>query len=126
MKNIVTEKEFNELVWNYGASGDKTIKDYSDDCQSVICEAWNFVKDDVEDSSTDSTKEIDEQINSFYDQFLQYYILANISNPYESDGDISGWLFYTAIEAKNGGYKDMNEIQKELNEHYAKEHEANE
>ena len=65
----MTEKEFNELVWNYGASGDKVFSEtLSDDIKNNIVNAWAEIEPMLENSNIndDDTSKEDSVISSYY------------------------------------------------------------
>lgn len=65
----MTEKEFNELVWNYGASGDKVFTEtLSDNIKNNIVNAWVEIEPMLENSDVndDDTSKEDSVISSYY------------------------------------------------------------
>lgn len=65
----MTEKEFNELVWNYGASGDKVFTEtLSDNIKNNIVNAWAEIEPMLENSDVndDDTSKEDSVISSYY------------------------------------------------------------
>ena len=65
----MTEKEFNELVWNYGASGDKVFTEtLSDNIKNNIINAWAEIEPMLENSDVndDDTSKEDSVISSYY------------------------------------------------------------
>jgi hypothetical protein len=65
----MTEKEFNDLVWNYGASGDKVFSEtLSDDIKSGIVNAWAEIEPMLENSdiNDDDTSKEGSVISSYY------------------------------------------------------------
>ena len=65
----MTEKEFNELVWNYGASGDKVFTEtLSDNIKNNIVNAWAEIEPMLENSdiNDDDTSKEDSVISSYY------------------------------------------------------------
>ena len=60
----MTVKEFNELVWNYGASGSKVLEGLTAKEKEAVVNTWN----DVEFELNNDTEEekIDSMINSYY------------------------------------------------------------
>ena len=65
----MTEKEFNELVWNYGASGDKVFTEtLSDNIKNNIINAWAEIEPMLENSdiNDDDTSKEDSVISSYY------------------------------------------------------------
>lgn len=61
---------FNNAVWLYGAMGTDVLSDLSEPQKEVIFLAWADVARDVEDN-TASEEEIDNRINSFYNDFVK-------------------------------------------------------
>lgn len=62
----MTKKDFNELVYHYGASGSKAVEGFTDEEIEVVSMAWAAA--DVDDDEK-SEKETDNIINSFYVDF---------------------------------------------------------
>lgn len=57
-------KDFNELVYEYGASGTKALEGFSEEQRLVVRLAWK------EYNEEDSLEETDEKINSHFEEFM--------------------------------------------------------
>lgn len=58
-------KDFNELVYEYGASGTKALEGFSEEQRLVVRLAWK------EFNEEDSLEETDEKINSHFEEFME-------------------------------------------------------
>lgn len=68
LKTISNQNEFNELVWNYGASGTKVFNEYqlSEEQKETVSLAWSEYEKNINDISEENADEI---INSYYSNF---------------------------------------------------------
>ena len=85
----MTVKEFNELVWNYGASGSKVLEGLTDKEKEAVVNTWN----DVEFELNNDTEEekIDSMINSYYKdtKYRISFSYYNLNGDYLGGGLIS-------------------------------------
>lgn len=67
-----TVDSFNNAVWLYGAMGTRILDNstMSEPQRNVVISTWSQVATDVEDDNV-MESEIDEKINSFYDDFVK-------------------------------------------------------
>lgn len=63
-KPAIDKKKFIEMVYDYGASGDKTLEGLADNQKQAIASAWSTFKAEDEEGETD------EKFGSFYSDFL--------------------------------------------------------
>ena len=63
-KPAIDKKKFIEMVYDYGASGDKTLEGLNDNQKQAIASAWSTFQAEDEENETD------EKFGSFYSDFL--------------------------------------------------------
>lgn len=66
----MTQKEFNEVVWNYGASGAKAYSDLelTEEQKQIIAQSWAENERALEG---DDTTKNDTIIDSYYEDFVE-------------------------------------------------------
>ena len=63
-KPAIDKKKFIEMVYDYGASGDKTLEGLNDNQKQAIASAWSTFQAEDEENETD------EKFGSFYSDFM--------------------------------------------------------
>ncbi len=87
LKTISNKNEFNELVWNYGASGTKVFDEYqlSEEQKETVSLAWSEYENNENDISEEKADEI---INSYYSSFNSNKAKENVNTAELSQEDI--------------------------------------
>lgn len=62
----MTVKEFNELVWNYGASGTKVLEGLTEKEKAAVVNTWTDVEFELNNDTEEDAKEWINQNKDFW------------------------------------------------------------
>lgn len=62
----MTIKDFDSLVWNYGASGTKEIESYPQRVQDAVIECWSRIESELDSDDDDFEEKSKQYINGHY------------------------------------------------------------